>query len=196
MTPKRAEKIESVLKMRQSGLTIVMENVHDPHNIYAAMRTCDAVGIQDIYVLNTELPRSGYFGIKSSSSANKWLTIHQYDKVTLCFEALRKEYDCIYTTYLGETSASLYEIDFTKKVALVFGNEHNGVSEEARNLADGNFVIPQVGMIPSLNISVACAVSIYEAYRQRKQAGFYNVEATSHPNAESIRQLWSSYSAD
>ncbi len=196
MTPKRAQKIESVIKMRQSGLTIVMENVHDPHNIYAAMRTCDAVGIQDIYVLNTELPRSGYFGIKSSSSANKWLTVHRFDNVALCFEALRKEYDFIYTTYLGEASASLYEIDFTKKVALVFGNEHNGVSEEARNLADGNFVIPQVGMIPSLNISVACAVSIYEAYRQRKQAGFYDQNATAHPNADSIREIWSSYSAD
>lgn len=196
MTPNRAKKIEMVLAKRQSGLTIVMENVHDPHNIYAAMRTCDAVGIQDIYVLNTELPKSGHFGIKSSSSANKWLTIHRFDDVSSCFEALRKEYDFIYTTCLGENSTSLYEIDFTKKVALVFGNEHNGVSEEARNLADGNFIIPQVGMIPSLNISVACAVSIYEAYRQRKLAGFYDQTTMIHPNADSIRQIWSSYSAD
>lgn len=195
MTPSRAEKIDQVLSKRQSGLTVVMENVHDPHNIYAVMRTCDAVGIQDIYVLNTELPKAGYFGIKSSSSANKWLTIHQFDDVQTCFEALRENYDLIYTTYLGQTSKSVFEIDFTQKVALVFGNEHKGVSMEARNLADGNFIIPQVGMIPSLNISVACAVAIYEAFRQRKHAGLYDELAQPHPNKGSIRDLWASFSA-
>jgi len=196
MTPQRAQKLDSVIKSRQSGLTVVMENVHDPHNIYAVMRTCDAVGVQDIYVLNTELPRAGYFGIKSSSSANKWLTIHQFSDVTKCFEALRKNYAHIYTTKLGESSKSVYEIDFTKSVALVFGNEHNGVSEEASQLADGNFIIPQVGMIPSLNISVACAVSIYEAFRQRKQAGMYDAHAVPHPDSAAIKALWASFSAD
>lgn len=196
MTPQRAQKLDSVIKSRQSGLTVVMENVHDPHNIYAVMRTCDAVGIQDIYVLNTELPRAGYFGIKSSSSANKWLTIHQFSDVAQCFESLRKNYAHIYTTKLGEASKSVYDIDFTQSVALVFGNEHNGVSEEANSLADGNFIIPQVGMIPSLNISVACAVSIYEAFRQRKQAGMYDVHAVPHPDSAAIRALWASFSAD
>ncbi|WP_439506477.1 TrmH family RNA methyltransferase [Sediminibacterium sp.] len=195
MTPSRAEKINQVLSKRQSGLTVVMENVHDPHNIYAVMRTCDAVGIQDIYVLNTELPREGYFGIKSSSSANKWLTIHQFDNVQSCFSALREKYDLIYTTYLGETSKSVYEIDFTQRVALVFGNEHKGVSYEAQALSDGNFIIPQVGMIPSLNISVACAVAIYEAFRQRKQAGMYDELAKPHPDNDSIKAIWASFSA-
>ena len=81
MTPERAKKLEEVINKRQNGLTVVMENVHDPHNIYAVMRTCDAVGIQDIYVLNTQLPKEGYYGIKSSSSANKWLTIHSFNNV-------------------------------------------------------------------------------------------------------------------
>lgn len=196
MTPQRAQKLDTVIKSRQSGLTVVMENVHDPHNIYAVMRTCDAVGIQDIYVLNTELPRAGYFGIKSSSSANKWLTIHQFSDVKQCFEALRKQYANIFTTKLGESSKSVYDIDFTQSVALVFGNEHNGVSEEANQLADGNFIIPQVGMIPSLNISVACAVSIYEAFRQRKQAGMYDANAVPHPDSAAIKALWASFSAD
>lgn len=196
MTPQRAQKLDTVIKSRQSGLTVVMENVHDPHNIYAVMRTCDAVGIQDIYVLNTELPRAGYFGIKSSSSANKWLTIHQFSDVKQCFEALRKQYANIFTTKLGESSKSVYDIDFTQSVALVFGNEHNGVSEEANQLADGNFIIPQVGMIPSLNISVACAVSIYEAFRQRKQAGMYDAKAVPHPDSAAIKALWASFSAD
>lgn len=196
MTPQRAQKLDTVIKSRQSGLTVVMENVHDPHNIYAVMRTCDAVGIQDIYVLNTELPRAGYFGIKSSSSANKWLTIHQFSDVKQCFEALRKQYANIFTTKLGESSKSVYDIDFTQSVALVFGNEHNGVSEEANQLADGNFIIPQVGMIPSLNISVACAVSIYEAFRQRKQAGMYDANAVPHSDSAAIKALWASFSAD
>jgi tRNA (guanosine-2'-O-)-methyltransferase len=195
MTPERADKIETVIKNRQFGLTVVMENVHDPHNIYAVMRTCDAVGIQDIYVLNTELPKEGYYGIKSSSSANKWLSIHQFNNVTDCFAALRKNYDHIFTTYLGQSSKSVYEIDFKERVALVFGNEHKGVSKEARTLADGNFIIPQVGMIPSLNISVACAVAIYEAFRQRNEAGMYNQHSVAHPEAESIRALWASFSA-
>lgn len=195
MTPKRAKKLEEVISKRQYGLTVVMENVHDPHNIYAVMRTCDAVGIQDIYVLNTELPKDGYFGIKSSSSANKWLTIHSFSNVRDCFAELRTKYQAIYTTYLGESSKSVYDIDFTNNIALVFGNEHNGVSKEARDLADGNFIIPQVGMIPSLNISVACAVAIYEAFRQRNAAGFYDQNARPHPDAEQIKSLWASFSA-
>lgn len=173
MTPERSEKLLNVLSKRQHNITVVMENVHDPHNIAAVMRTCDAVGIQDIYILNTKIPRHKKFGAKSSSSAAKWLTVHQFTDVTTCFEALRKNYNTILTTHLSSGAKSLYEIDFTKNVALVFGNEHAGVSDEVRALADGNFIIPQMGIIQSLNISVACAVSIYEAFRQKQIAGHY-----------------------
>ena len=89
------------------------------------------------------------------------------------FAELRKKFPLILTTHLSSSAVSLYEIDFIKPVALVFGNEHDGVSEEIRALADGNFVIPQVGMIRSLNISVACAVCLYEAYRQKQAAAHY-----------------------
>jgi tRNA (guanosine-2'-O-)-methyltransferase len=85
MTPERSEKLIKVLHQRQAGLTVVMENVLDPHNISAVMRTCDAVGVQDIYILNTKIPRHDKFGIKSSSSALKWLTIHEFDDVGDCF---------------------------------------------------------------------------------------------------------------
>ena len=90
MTPERADKFQKVLSNRQSDLAIVMENVHDPHNISAVMRTCDAVGIQDIYILNTKIAKHDYFGVKSSSSAAKWLTVHQFTNVKECFDALRK----------------------------------------------------------------------------------------------------------
>ena len=90
MTPARREKLLRVLQNRQANLAVVMENVQDPHNISAVMRTCDAVGIQDIYILNTKIPRHLKFGPKSSSSAAKWLTIHQYEDAQLCFQDLRK----------------------------------------------------------------------------------------------------------
>jgi tRNA (guanosine-2'-O-)-methyltransferase len=174
MTPERSQKLANVLNKRQNDVTVVLENVFDPHNISAVMRTCDAVGVQEIYVLNTKIPRHKKWGAKSSSSAAKWLTIHEYDNAGECFSSLRRRYSKILTTHLSTDAIDLYEIDFTESVALVFGNEHSGVSEEIRTLADGNFIIPQSGIIRSLNISVACAVTLYEAYRQKKLAGHYN----------------------
>ncbi len=190
MTPERSEKLLKVLSRRQTDITVVMENVQDPHNISAVMRTCDAVGIQDIYILNTKIPRHQKFGAKSSSSAAKWLSVHQFDNVDACFEALRKNYKTVLTTHLSTDAVSLYEIDFTQSVALVFGNEHAGVSDEVRALADGNFIIPQMGIIQSLNISVACAVSIYEAYRQKNIAGHYNSIALPENRLNSLMQEW------
>src|SRR6187200_2973414 len=149
MTPKRREKLQSVLSKRQDDITIVLENVFDPHNISAVMRTCDAVGVQEIYILNTKIPRHKKWGPRSSSSAAKWLTVHQYENADECFLSLRKHYSKILTTHLSSDAIGLYEIDFTQPFALVFGNEHSGVSEEIRTLADGNFVIPQSGIIQS-----------------------------------------------
>lgn len=190
MTPERTNRLQTVLDKRQSNLTVVMENVHDPHNISAVMRSCDAVGIQDIYILNTRIPRHEKFGAKSSSSAAKWLSVHQFDNPIACFEALRKRYQKIYTTHLSKDAVSLYEINFTESIALVFGNEHVGVSEEVIQLADGNFIIPQVGMIQSLNISVACAVSIYEAYRQKASAGHYDQSGLNEVQMTQLQNEW------
>ncbi len=182
MTPERRERILNVLHNRQPNLTVVMENVEDPHNVSAVLRTCDAVGIQDVYVLTTKVPRQKKWGAKSSSSAAQWLTVHQYADVNGLVSELRKKYDRIYTTHLASDAMSLYDIDFNGSVALVFGNEQTGVSEELRVHADGNFIIPMMGIIRSLNISVACAVSIYEAMRQKKLAGHY--ERPSLPEAQ------------
>lgn len=173
MTPERYNRLTSVLNKRQHDLTVVLENVFDPHNISAVMRSCDAVGIQEIYVLTNKIPRHKKWGSRSSSSAAKWLTIHQFTDPNECFAALRKKYSKILTTHLSSDAVSMHEIDFTQSIALVFGNEHTGVSDEIRALADGNFIIPQVGIIQSLNISVACAVTIYEAFRQKNAAGHY-----------------------
>jgi tRNA (guanosine-2'-O-)-methyltransferase len=173
MTPEREQRITTVLDKRQDNLIIVLENVFDPHNISAVMRTCDAVGVQDVYVLNTRIPRHKKWGAKSSSSAANWLTVHQYSDAQACFDQLRGRVDKIFTTHLSSDAVSLYEMKLTGRVALVFGNEHSGVSEEILALSDGNFIIPQVGIIRSLNISVACAVTLYEAFRQKQVAGQY-----------------------
>ena len=174
MTPERKEKLLTVLKKRQTDLTVVLENVFDPHNISAVMRTCDAVGVQEVYVLNTKIPMHKNWGPRSSSSAAKWLTVKQFENAEECFYEVRKKYSKILTTHLSSDAVSLHTIDFTKSIALIFGNEHSGVSEEIRKLADVNFVIPQAGIIRSLNISVACAVTLYEAYRQKNLVGHYD----------------------
>ncbi len=190
MTPERKEKLTQVLSARQPDLTIVLENVFDPHNISAVMRTCDAVGVQEIYILTNRIPRHKKWGARSSSSAAKWLTVFQFEDVEECFQALRKKYSRIYTTHLSSDAASLHELNLTEPVALVFGNEHSGVSDEIRALADGNFIIPQVGIIRSLNISVACAVTLYEASRQKNNAGHYQRQDLGHPMKQGVMQHW------
>jgi tRNA (guanosine-2'-O-)-methyltransferase len=190
MTPERKERLITVLSKRQANLGIVLENVSDPHNISAVMRTADAVGVQDIFILNTRILPHKKWGAKSSSSAAKWLTIHQYDNAEECFSSLKKRYSTILTTHLSSDAVSLHSIDFTKSIALVFGNEHSGVSEEIRLLADGNFVIPQAGIIRSLNISVACAVTLYEAFRQKTIAGHYNQRSLDDVRYNELFNEW------
>jgi tRNA (guanosine-2'-O-)-methyltransferase len=190
MTPERRSRLTAVLHKRQNDITVVLENVFDPHNISAVMRTCDAVGVQELFVLNTKIPRHKKWGARSSSSAAKWLTVHQFSEAQACFTALRQKYTRILTTHLSSDAANLYELNMTEPIALVFGNEHAGVSDEIRAMADGNFIIPQVGIIRSLNISVACAVTLYEAYRQKSIAGHYNRCKLKEPQLGILLNEW------
>ena len=169
---RRAERFRGVLARRQPDLTVVLENIHDPHNVSAILRSCDAVGVLRVELLYTteKFPR---IGRKSSSSANKWLDRRPHRSVDACYEALRGEGFRICATHLGGASVSLYALNLTSPVALVFGNEHRGVSDEAAAKADLRFHIPMMGMIQSLNVSVAAAVSLYETLRQRLAAGGY-----------------------
>lgn len=191
ITPERAARLRAVLEKRQPGLTVVFENVHDPHNISAVLRSCDAVGVLEahgIYNGRTTFPE---LGAKSSASARKWVDVHLHDTVDDCYAVLRKQGFRIYTTHMSGDAVSLFDLDLTHPIALVFGNEHDGVSEEARLLADGNFLIPQVGLIQSLNISVACAVSLYEAYRQRTNAGMYDTPQMAEATINDRLADWS-----
>lgn len=191
MTPQRIARMEAVLCRRQPDLTVVLENVHDPHNISAVLRSADAVGVSEVFVLNTRIPRHPKFGKKSSASAAKWLQVRQFTDVQECFSALRENYTQVLATHLSTAAKSLYELDLAQPTALVFGNEHGGISGETLALCDGNFIIPQVGMVQSLNISVACAVSLYEAFRQRQAAGYYDGKSRlSAERQQALQHEW------
>jgi tRNA (guanosine-2'-O-)-methyltransferase len=170
----RSEKIYACVSRRQPSLSIVLENVHDPHNVSAVLRSCDAVGVMDVHLVYHSGQSFPELGEKSSASARKWVLTHKHSSIDECYEYLRKQGKKILTTGMSNEARSLYAIDFTEPIAIVFGNEHAGVSEEAILKADGNMLIPQVGMIQSLNISVACAVTLYEAFRQRSLNGMYD----------------------
>jgi tRNA (guanosine-2'-O-)-methyltransferase len=190
MTPQRYNRLTSVLNHRQPDLTVVLENVFDPHNVSAVMRTCDAVGIQDVYILNDRIPPHKKWGYRSSSTAAEWLSVHQFTDAESCFEEVRKKYKKVYTSHLGENSQDVYQMNFTESMALVFGNETFGVSENIRKYSDGDFIIPQVGIIKSLNISVACAVTLYEAFRQKKEKGHYEENRLPETDLVNLKQRW------
>jgi len=189
MTERRREKFQRVARQRQAGLTVVIENVHDPHNVSAVLRSCDAVGVLQVELLYTveNFPR---IGKKSSSSASKWIQRRLHRSVDECYQVLHEEGFRICATHLAADAVGLYDLDLTGKVALVFGNEHRGVSDEAASKADVNFHIPMVGMIQSLNVSVAAAVSLYEAFRQRKIAGMYEAPTLSKETLVSLLDAW------
>jgi tRNA (guanosine-2'-O-)-methyltransferase len=189
MSERRLARMTGVLARRQPDLTVVLENVHDPHNLSAVLRSCDAVGIGTVHLVYTweERPK---LSRASSASAVKWLCIVEHSSIADCYQALRAKGFRIYATHLGEASLDLYELDLVQPTALVFGNEHRGVSREALALADAGVVIPMMGMVQSLNISVACAVSLYEALRQRRLAGAYDSASLSDTEMRARLTLW------
>jgi tRNA (guanosine-2'-O-)-methyltransferase len=167
----------------------VLENIHDPHNVSAIFRTCEAVGVQNVcLVYNVE--KYPKIGKKSSASAFKWVEREKYKSVSECYNKLHDEGFLICASAISEDSKKLYELNLTKKVAIVFGNEHRGVSEEAAKLADEKFVIPMYGMVQSLNVSVAAAVVLYEALRQRLRKGMYDTSEYSEEELEMKIKEW------
>ena len=176
MTPERLEKFRKVVSKRQHDLTVILENVHDQHNIGAVMRTCDSVGIHEIFILQTEesLQFSNLaLGKRTSAGTRRWVDVHYFTKREACFKVVKEKCQKVFATHLDAEAVSLHKMDLTQPVALLFGNEKDGVTPKTLALCDGNFIIPQMGLVQSLNISVACAVSLYEALRQRDNAEKY-----------------------
>lgn len=192
MTPERKQRIEDVINKRQPDLTVVLENVFDPHNIAAVLRTCDAVGVVEAFAITDCIPHRKAWGFRSSRSASKWVKLHYFDDRVSCLNIVRSRYQRLLGASLGDNIPSMLESTFTGSTALVFGNEKYGLSQEMLNACDGFFYIPQHGMIHSLNISVACAVTLYEAMRQRTTAGLYDFPALKAQERGRMYLEWSS----
>jgi tRNA (guanosine-2'-O-)-methyltransferase len=167
LVPERKARIDAVVAQRTRTLTVVMEAFCDPQNVNAVLRTCEAFGVQALHVVDG--PMKAYDRNKKISlNADKWLDVRRWTSTRECLEALRADGFAIYATHLGPGARALAELSFAGKVALVFGNEHRGVSDEALALADATFVIPMRGFVQSLNVSVAAAITLARAVERRE----------------------------
>jgi tRNA (guanosine-2'-O-)-methyltransferase len=188
-TEKRLNKIIKVATARQFSLRVVLENIHDPHNVSAIFRTCDAVGVPQVDLLYTqeEFPKISKV---SSASSKKWVEQKRYNSTEECVKQLKEEGFKIYGTILSDKAEDIYELDFTEKIAIVMGNEHRGISDEIIEACDKHIYIPMRGMIQSLNVSVATAVVLYEAQRQRAVKGMYKKSELDKNKLENMIDEW------
>lgn len=186
---RRIEKLARAIRYTQPDLTLVLENIHDPHNVSAILRSCDAVGVRKVNLLYTfeTFPK---IGKKSSASAYKWVERRNFKSVDECYGTLRKEGFLVAASVVSGESVSLFDFDMSGKVALVFGNEHRGVTADAAAAADKCFQIPMRGMVQSLNVSVACAITLYEALRQRIGSGDAGKSRLSDSDFEKMLDEW------
>jgi len=177
MTPKRLKRINAMLDKRQPDLTVCMEGLHKSHNLAAVVRTCDAIGVSDVHAVwkseETEV-RGG-----SAAGSQNWIDVHNYHKTADAIAAMKAQGMQILVTNLSDTAVDFREIDYTKPTAIILGQEKFGASDVALALADQDIMVPMVGMVQSLNVSVACSVVLYEAQRQRQLAGMYDKPSLS-----------------
>lgn len=174
ITEHKKSVMERVLSKRTRFLTVVLEDIFKPHNASAVIRTCDCFGLQDIHVIEktTEYKVNPYV----TRGASQWVDLHKYHQqegssVDLCFESLRAKGYKIYGTSPAPTSISIYDLQSTKKLALVFGNEHEGISEEVKTKADGLVHIPMLGFTDSFNISVSASIFLYDLVKKAESIG-------------------------
>ena len=172
MTPERLEIVKKSLDRRQPDLTVIMENVAKPHNLAAVARTLEAVGGMDIHAITTRT--SIRLSQMSAGGVRKWIPVIKHRSTTEGLEHLKQQGYQVVATTLSEQSRDFREIDYTCPSAILVGEELEGISDQAVALADEHVSIPMVGMVQSLNVSVATALVLYEAFRQREAAGMYD----------------------
>ena len=171
MTPERYEKLRHILRRRQLDLTVVLDNVHKSHNISAILRSCDATGVHRLHaVWPHEQIKIHHM---TSGGSRKWVQVETHRDLKTPFAALKEQGVSILAAHWSDRSVDYREIDFTKPTAFVMGAELEGVGAYAEEHADQHVYIPMMGMVQSLNVSVATALLLFEAQRQRQQAGMY-----------------------
>ena len=173
MTPERFEKIQRVLRLRQPTLSVLMDEVNKPHNLSAILRTCDAVGVLTAHAVP---PKHGSLPTFSatSGSAEKWVPVRSHETAVSAVRALQAGGFQVLATHLSQRSVDYRSVDYTRPTCVLLGAEKWGVSGEAAGAADANIIIPMLGMVQSLNVSVAAATILFEAQRQRLAAGLYD----------------------
>ncbi|MFP4209031.1 MAG: tRNA (guanosine(18)-2'-O)-methyltransferase TrmH [Wenzhouxiangella sp.] len=171
MTPQRKARIEAVAARRQPDLTVFMERVHKPHNVAAILRTCDAVGVMQAHAVPGDegLPRLNH----TSQGAQRWVELQRHSDTPGGLGALRSAGFRLYAAHFSSSAVDFRIPDYTRPTAIIMGTEKFGVSDQALGLVDQEIVIPMLGMSQSLNVSVATALILYEAQRQRAAAGLY-----------------------
>jgi tRNA (guanosine-2'-O-)-methyltransferase len=189
-TPERLKKIRQVLEKRQKDLTLVLANIHDKHNVSAIYRSCDAFGVPEVHLYYTDTAFPA-LAEASSASARKWVRSERHDNAASLNAALKARNMRVYATGFSAKARPLAEFDLTLPSAVILGNEHGGVSDELAALADAELYIPMYGMIQSFNVSVAAALVLYEASRQRLNAGLYARPSFSMPELDQLYELWS-----
>jgi len=184
MTPDRLQRINSMLDQRQPDLTVCMEGVHKTHNLAAVVRTADAIGVSDVHAVwkNETMRLSG----GSAAGSQNWIDVHNYTNTEDAINELKNQGMQVLVTNLSDSAVDFREIDYTKPTAIILGQEKFGASEKALAMADQDIIIPMVGMVQSLNVSVACSVVLYEAQRQRQAAGMYQQARISQQRRQRI----------
>lgn len=188
MNLERYLRIQEVLKARQPDLTICLEEVHKPNNVSAVIRTADAVGLHQIHAVwpNEQMRTLSH----TSAGARNWVEVVTHDTTQEAVKHLKAQDMQVLVTNLSEQAVDFRKIDYTRPTAIIVGSEKSGISQQALALADQEIVIPMVGMVQSLNVSVACALILYEAQRQRQQAGMYQREKSLLPEQTIQRILF------
>lgn len=190
ITSKRKERILNVLKGRQKDLTLVLNNIHDAHNVSAILRSCDAFSVFQVHLLYNAQPFPA-LGHKCSASAKKWLEIKRYKKSEDLLQDFESQGLQTLTTGFSSKALPLHLWDLTLPTAIILGNEHSGVETEITSRVNGELYIPMQGMVQSLNVSVAAAIILYEAWRQRLKSGKLDTPSLSPDEIEAMSEVWS-----
>ncbi len=189
-TAERSAKINRVLSLRQPDLRIVLEQVINPHNASAVLRTCDAAGVMDVDVIGSaDEPLAINNAI--TTKADKWLNLHHHATTEECLDRLRAGGFAVAATHLGDDAIPYTQFDFTRPTAVVFGGEHVGISALALARSDARIKIPMFGMVQSLNLSVSVGIILYEAVRQRLARGFFERPRLTPDELEDYLDRWS-----
>lgn len=168
---------------------MVMDNIWDPHNVSAVLRSCDAFGVADVHLYYTT-SKWPELGKKSSASAKKWIRRHRHIDAGAMIDSLKVEGGQILRTGFSETARPVMDFDFTKPTAIILSNEHNGTAPEIAELVSDEIYIPMQGMVQSFNVSVAAAIILYQAFVQRHAAGMFDTPSFDEEELEQLRREW------